>query len=159
MSDILADVSINHITLIEQAATTGGFLSMSGPIPAAEAGIIWKNSVMPGGTYGVFSSGGPGNCANAPALSPQEKFDACWAKPYVFTNNLILGGDTIPYASWPAGNITSVTSAASTFVNFNGGALGDYHLATNSPGKNAADDGTDMGADIDAVLQEIAGIH
>jgi hypothetical protein len=158
-SDILADVSINHITLVEQAATTGGFLAMVGPIPAAEAGISWTNSVLPGGKYGVYSTGGVGNCANAPAVSPKEKFDACWAAPYIFAYNLILGGDTIPYSVWPAGNITSVASEAKTFVNFNGGALGDYHLAGNSPGKGAADDGTDMGANVDAVSEEVAGIH
>jgi len=157
-SDIVANVDINHITLVEQAATVAGFLSMMGPTPAAEAGIVWKNSVLPAGKYAVFSSGGSGNCANV-AVSPKDKFDACWSSPYIFSHNLILGGDAIHYDVWPAGNITYATSQAATYVNFNGGSLGDYHLASNSPGKGAADDGTDIGANVDAVMREIAGIR
>lgn len=158
-NDILANVEINHITLVEQAATTGGFLVMGGPAPTAETGIVVKNSVMFGGKYGVWSSGGTGNCANSPAVSPKEKFDACWVSPYEFTHNLILNGNAIPYDVWPAGSITDVTSQASTYENFNGGAFGDYHLAANSPGKTAADDGTDMGANVSIVTQEIPGIR
>jgi hypothetical protein len=130
-----------------------------GPAPAAETGIVWKNSIVLAGKYGVFSSGGAGNCASALTVSPKEKFDACWVAPYVFTNNLILGGNTIPKDVWPAGNITYATSQAGTYVNFNGGSMGDYHLAPNSPGKGAADDGTDVGANVDAVTREIAGIR
>jgi hypothetical protein len=159
VSDIVADVDINHITLVEQAATFDGFLSMMGPSPAAEAGIVWKNSILPAGKYAVFSSGGSGNCANAPEVSPKEKFDACWSSPYVFTHNLIIGGNAIHYDVWPADNITDVTNQAGSYVNFNGGALGDYHLVPGSPGKNAADDGTDIGANVDAVMREIVGIH
>ena len=158
-SDILTNVSINHITLVEQAVTTGGFLSIVGGAPAAQAGIVWKNSAVFGGKYGVFSTGGTGNCANAPARTPTEKFNACWNEPYDFSHNLILNGDTIPYGVWPAGNITNITSQVETYVNFNGGAFGDYHLASNSPGKNAADDGTDIGADVSTLMQEIAGIR
>jgi hypothetical protein len=157
--DYLANVSINHITLVEQGTNLGGFLTVTGPIPAAQAGINWKNSVLPAGRYGVFSTGGSGNCANAPEATPLEKLNACWAAPYVFTNNLILGGDAIAHPSWPAGNLAFVTSQASTYQSFNRGFLGDYHLSPSSPGKNAADDGTDLGANIDAVMQEIAGIQ
>ena len=159
INDILSNVAINHVTLVEQAATTGGFLNMSGPTPAAEFGIVFKNSVLYGGKYGVFSSGGTGNCANGPAVSPIDKFNACWTAPYVFTNNLILGGNSIPYDVWPSGNITDVTSQSATYVNLNGGVFGDYHLTSNSPGKNGADDGSDIGANVDMILQEIAGIH
>jgi hypothetical protein len=158
-SDILANVSLDHITLVEQGTSLGGFLAMSGPSPAAESGITWKNSVMPAGSYGVFSSGGTGNCANSPAITPTDKFDACWQQPYVFTKNLIVGGDSIGYPTWPAGNLTDTTTQSVVYVNFNGGALGDYHLAGSSPGKNAADDGTDMGANVDVILAEIAGIR
>ena len=154
-SDILANVFINHVTLVEQGTDLGGFLTLSGPMPAAQSGITFKNSVVPAGNYGVFSTGGAGNCANAPANSPLDKLNACWAQPYVLQRNLILGGDAIAYPSWPAGNLTFATSQDSTYENFKGGALGDYHLAPGSPGKKAADDGSDIGANIDGVMQEI----
>lgn len=158
-SDVLMNVTINHITLVEEAASVDGFLTMSGSVPTAQSGIVWKNSVVPGGKFGVSSTGDQGSCAAPPAVTPIEKFNACWLAPYVFTHNLILNGNTVEYPDWPAGNITFATSQAATYLNFNGGVFGDYHIAPGSPAKNAADDGTDIGANISTVLQEIAGIR
>ena len=54
--------------------------------------------------------------------------------------------------SLPAGSITDLTSQASTYVKFNGGALGDYRLVSNSPGKAAADDGAGVGVNVNAAI-------
>jgi hypothetical protein len=43
------------------------------------------------------------------------------------------------------------------FVNFANGHGGDYHLRNTSPYKNAATDGKDLGADIDAINAAISG--
>jgi hypothetical protein len=45
------------------------------------------------------------------------------------------------------------------FVNFNGGNGGDYHLLPSSSYKNAATDGKDLGADIDAIQAAIANAY
>jgi hypothetical protein len=45
------------------------------------------------------------------------------------------------------------------FVNYNNGNGGDYHLQASSPYKGKASDGTDPGADIDAVNAAIQGVE
>jgi hypothetical protein len=45
------------------------------------------------------------------------------------------------------------------FVNYNNGSGGDYHLLPSSPAKNAASDGKDLGADVDAVVAAINGVQ
>ena len=49
-------------------------------------------------------------------------------------------------------------TASIQFVDFNGGSGGDYHLLPSSPYKSAGSDGMDLGANIDAINQAIAGI-
>jgi len=44
-------------------------------------------------------------------------------------------------------------------VNFNNGDGGDYHLLPASPATGAANDGTDLGADVDAVLAAVSGVR
>jgi len=59
---------------------------------------------------------------------------------------------------WPAGNYFPPDSSAVQFADYNNGNGGDYHLLPSSPYKNAAADGADVGADIDAVNRAIAGV-
>lgn len=40
-----------------------------------------------------------------------------------------------PGITWAGKDITDVTNQPGTYVNFNGGTMGDYHLSPNSPGK------------------------
>lgn len=58
-----------------------------------------------------------------------------------------------------AGQVLVSNYAAIQFVNLNGAIGGDYHLQATSPGHNAAHDGTDMGANVDAVNNAIAGVE
>jgi hypothetical protein len=44
-------------------------------------------------------------------------------------------------------------------VNYKNGNGGDYHLQSSSPFKNAGTDGKDLGADMDALEAEIAGVE
>ncbi len=44
------------------------------------------------------------------------------------------------------------------FVNYQNGNGGDYHLLPSSPAKGAASDGSDLGANVDAVLTAISGV-
>jgi hypothetical protein len=43
-------------------------------------------------------------------------------------------------------------------VDYNQGNLGDYHLLSSSPYKNAGTDGRDLGADIDGLMNATAGV-
>jgi hypothetical protein len=45
------------------------------------------------------------------------------------------------------------------FTNLNGGIGGNYQLLVTSPYHNAASDGKDMGADVNAVNQATAGVQ
>lgn len=68
-------------------------------------------------------------------------------KSCIFDNNLFFFNFTIFYGCLGSNNITSQTSA-STLVNQSGDTFSytnDYHLKTNSPGKGAGKDGTDIG--------------
>jgi len=70
----------------------------------------------------------------------------------IFAGNVIYGA---PAASYPTGNSYPATLAAVGFVNVAGG---DYHLAASSPYKGKATDGTDPGADIDAIMTWTNGV-
>src|SRR5437879_8148733 len=77
---------------------------------------------------------------------------------YTFTNNVIpCGGASCSSPNWPppvpgrypTGNFFPASIDPGVgFVNYPGG---DYHLAASSPYKNQATDGTDPGANIDAL--------
>jgi hypothetical protein len=69
-----------------------------------------------------------------------------------FGGNVVIGA---PAASYPAGNFYPANQAAVGFVDAAGG---DYHLAASSPYKGKATDGTDPGADIDAILSWTNGV-
>jgi hypothetical protein len=44
-------------------------------------------------------------------------------------------------------------------VNYNDGNGGNYRLLSSSLAKGAASDGTDVGADVDAVLAAVSGVQ
>jgi hypothetical protein len=65
---------------------------------------------------------------------------------YTFSKNVLQGGSSGDY---PANNFFPANVSDIQFVNYAGG---DYHLGSGSPYKNAALDGTDIGANIDNLL-------
>ena len=69
------------------------------------------------------------------------------------TANALIGAT----GGWPRGNFYPSTESDVGFVDFNNGSGGDYHLSPASPYKNKANDGADLGADVDAVSQAIDG--
>ncbi len=86
-----------------------------------------------------------------------------------FTNNALRAGASGSYGSVGAGNSWAhaafpANNAAIGYVNGTGTMTGDYHLASTSPfsAQNPSatllsDDGTDLGADIDALNMAISG--
>src|SRR5262249_55792935 len=70
----------------------------------------------------------------------------------VFLGNVIAGGNA---AIYPPGNFFPSSLAAVGFVDLAGG---NYRLAPSSAYKNAGTDGTDIGANIDALEAATAGV-
>jgi hypothetical protein len=66
---------------------------------------------------------------------------------WIFTNNGILRSAGAG-PNYPAGQLWA-TSWGPQLVNFNGGLDGNYRVAAGSSWKNAASDGSDVGADVD----------
>ena len=155
------DIFINHNTMVldNQPGINAGFTS--GPLPPNEMyNFTWKNSIIPAGSYG-FNDGGAGasDCGSS-ATPSTSAFSAC------FTGSVIFGSNLIPWGASNGGSWASLGGqAASTLVadqnalGFTNPAGGDYHLTTSSPGHNAADDGKDIGADINLVNTYTQGVQ
>jgi len=163
-TDILHDLTINHITMVVAASSEGssslnsGFLTVGGPIGPVMSNIVFENSVFAAGYYGPWSTGGTTNCAFG-QNSPLAKFNACWSS-YVFSGNVISGGAAIhQQIVWPDGNLFPSNQSAIGYVSFNDGFGGDYRLDPSSPYKGTANDGTDPGANIDLVNQYTSNVR
>jgi hypothetical protein len=153
---VLQSVTINHVTAFPSST-----LYMVGNQTAAPKmeNFVFTNSIVNAGTYPVWStgSGGSANCAYHD--SPLTTFNACFA-PYTLASNAVIGApSSFSSSTWPAGNFFPASASVVQFVNYNGGNGGDYHLLSSSPYKGAATDGTDLGANVDAVLSAIAGVE
>jgi Putative Ig domain/Bacterial Ig-like domain (group 2) len=151
---LLQHVSINHIT----AFPPHSFLNVGGPDSARMDDFTFTNSVLTSGTYPILSTGafGSNDCAHWGNLS--SVISKCFID-YTFSHNAFLETSaSYPPSAWPAGNFFYSNSSIE-FVNYNGGNGGDYHLLPGSPGKGAATDGTDLGANVDGVLDAIAGVR
>jgi hypothetical protein len=149
----LVDVTINHVT-----AFPASMLFMIGdPINQQMSNFVFTNSIVNAGTYPVWSAGSGTNCAAQD--SPLITFNACFS-PYTVASNAIIGASAaFPPSKWPGGNFFPASVNVVQFVNYNGGNGGDYHLQPSSPYKGVATDGTDLGANVDAVLSAIAGVQ
>jgi hypothetical protein len=134
-------VTVDHNTIISTDTSVfwlyGG--TPTSPIPITNAVIT--NNVAAHNTYGIAgSSFGFGTTAISAYLPAG-----------LVKGNVLAGGTASRY---PAGNFFPAVAAwQSGFVDYAGG---DYHLSATSPYRNAATDGTDVGADITRVNAEIA---
>jgi len=108
----------------------------------------FQNNIIANGNNGFISIGIGGCQANL--HTAYTILNAC-VSPFTFDHNLILGGTA---TDWPAQNLFA--SPSKVFVQFNRGIAGNYHVR--GPYKNAGSDGKDIGADIDTLTTETAGI-
>lgn len=156
------DLIINHVTQVWDNTIGVSQWLMTGPplgSPGQMNNFTLKNSIMPSGDYGILpndssSCAPPGTTPGTPIIA------ACWGGAVVFGNNMIPGGtNTASGTVWNSlgtgGPLKLIADQnAVLYVNQ---AAGDYHLQATSPGHNAADDGTDIGANIDLVNQYTGG--
>ena len=132
-----ADVVIEHNTAFQ----TGVIIMADG---APNTGFVYRDNIAPHNDYGVFGSGSSSGNASLAQYFPQA----------VFEYNVLVA-QPIYSTLYPPGNFFPTTLAD---VDFNDLATGDCRLAPSSPYKNSASDGTDIGADIDALNAATAGV-
>lgn len=137
---LLQDVSIRHITAAEGPRS---FLVIHDPAMLRIPRFTYVDNIQSSGKYGVLGCG----------RTPVGTWLYCFSS-LVFTKNLIVGdtGQIYPPGQFFASNWRSVKWAGGN------GALDSYRLAGNSKYKNAASDGKDPGADIDSLIQAMAGV-
>src|SRR6266446_1162371 len=131
------DLAIEHNTAFQQED-----LSYSEGVP--HIGFIYRNNLTPRGAAG-FGFIGQGAAEGISTLN-------IYFPLAVFQRNVIAGGNAGIY---PADNLFPASLAAVGFVDFAGH---NYRLAASSPYKNAATDGTDIGANIDALEASTASV-
>jgi len=149
----LQNVKMDHIT----AFPSHVLLNIGAVNPNRIANYFFTNSLVTSGQYPVTSTGGTTNCA-MPA-KPLPVFNACFSGYSVAGNAIIATPAQYGPSLWPSGNYFPSSVAAVNFVNYNNGNGGDYHLLPSSPFRNAATDGKDIGADVNAVIQATASAY
>jgi Putative Ig domain len=149
---LLAEVDINHIT----AFPDNVMFNVGAPDTVTIAGFTFANSISVAGQFPMTSTGAGGteNCAYYQV--PVKIVSACFSDP-TFSANAILASP-LPASYWPAGNFF-YTTANIGFVNYHNGNGGDYHLLPSSSAIGKASDGTNLGANVDAVLQAISTVE
>jgi len=133
----LNNVTINHITVVEQSGQTfSGMFNIRG-IPAGNAqgtpqmsAINYTNDLQATGTA-VFNAtgGGSDNCIVGHLLQPVNITTYCWTSSSLTGNTFVVqytGSKT-----WQSGNLFPANWAAVGFVNYNNGLPGgDLRLCT-----------------------------
>jgi hypothetical protein len=148
----LEGVNVNHVTMLFQSPTF--FMILGGSTSASIQNVKFTNNIVTAKSGLVITgTGSPAPCGFYGA-TVSARMNSCMSS-YSFSNNALPGAT----GAWPAGNYYPVDTASIQFADYNGGNGGDYHLLPSSPYKSASSDGKDLGADIDVIDQEIAGIY
>ena len=169
-TEILHDVVLDHITeitnvLLAPPHTESAAFVLAGPPQLNPTGtprvsnLKVTNWIVASGSFGTYpTGGGEDNCSVLSSVRPANELAACWAGDSLFSGNVLVG---YPKAAsdWPAGNALAPDWASLEFVNYNSGNGGDYRLGPDSSFRGTATDGTDPGANVDAVLNMIAGVR
>jgi len=152
MSPPLHDVAIDHNTGFAPRVLFTVGAKAEGP---KISNFVFTNNLVAAGAWQISSTGGgPGNCAyGAGKSNAAEVFDRCFAGAKV-THNAVVGG-----SGWPKQNLTPKNLDEVGYSGARNSIVSDYHLRPDSRAKNAATDGTDLGADIDAVEGATSGVR
>lgn len=150
----LNSISINHVTGFPDPNSRVLSLGNSTNLPSMY-GFTMTNSILGQSLYPVWSTGGTGNCAS-PNI-PLTSLNACFTS-YTFNHNAIIASK-YGVAQWPSGNSFPLSPTNVLFASFNNANGGAYQLLSGSPYANAASDGKDLGADMNAIQAAIAGVY
>ncbi len=125
----------------------------------SNAGIVFTNSIVTSGDSAITSTGpfpDAENCARFDV--PSTTMAECFSGSIVLAQRDPGRAHACPPSKWPTGNVFYSTAAIG-FVNYHNGVGGDYHLLPSSPAKGAASDGSDPGANVDAVLSAVSAVQ
>ena len=139
-----SEVTVDHNTIVQ----TGNVISAYGQGrqngSRAIPGFRFTNNIAAHNAYGII---GTGTGIGMPAIN-------AYFPDAVIVGNVLAGGQPSRY---PAGNFfPSVAQWMADFVN---AAQGNYRLSPRSPYRRAARDGTDLGANIDAINRALSGLE
>ena len=152
---VLNNVSIRHVTAFPDLRNWIMIVDNDRLYPPM-FGFTFTDNIVPIPRYPIWTTGAD-SCASS--VIPATVMATCF-KTYTFTNNVLPAPTKAdPPSKWPVGNFFPATVNDVGFVNYNNGNGGDYHLQASSPYKGKASDGTDPGADIDAVNAAIQGVE
>ena len=126
--DGTADVTVEHNTILHTAQV---IIAEGRP----HTGFVYRNNLSKHNSYGVAGTG-----TSVGTITLNTYFPGC-----VFAGNVMTGGAA---QSYPGGNFFPASINDVGFVDLVGG---NYRLSATSPYKGAATDGTDIGANIDAI--------
>ena len=148
------DTGILELTVEHNTGFSNAFSAYTGDKPVAvHRSFAFRNNIAPKAAHGFA-----GGTKSWPAPSPlvtgdgRQTLDTFYLAP-VFTGNVLVGSRPADYSGYP-GNLFPATDAEVGFVDL---ARGNYRLGPASPYKNAATDGKDPGAAIDALEAATAG--
>jgi hypothetical protein len=144
-------VTINHITAFPE----NYLLTLANSTNNPEMyGFVFTNNIVGSGKYPIFSAGGTNNCATSG--SPVSNLSHCFST-YTFKSNVIVGASpAFPPPIWPNGNHFAEDAQAVGFLSY---STGDYSLLPSSPYSDAGTDGTNPGADVEAIESAISGVY
>jgi putative Ig domain-containing protein len=149
---LLQEVDINHVT----AFPTYVVFNVGAPEPVQIPGFTFANSIITTGTSPMNSTGLDGVSDCAKDNGPLKILNSCFTG-YTFSENAFLASP-LGSSQYPAGNFFYSISQIG-FVNYNNGNGGNYNLLPSSPAIGAASDGTNLGANVGAVISAINGIE
>ena len=145
----IQDLVIEHNTIFNTYTPvffTGGVTN------GVMTGFVFQNNILHGGGYGILGDGIGNGLLALNGYTPGWTFDGnALVGPWPNETGLM---PTYPAGSWPTGNLFPNGFSDVGFLDL---PNGDYHLTAASPYKNAGSDGTDPGADIDALEAAYGG--
>ncbi len=148
------DTGILELTVEHNTGFSNAWSAYTGDKPiAVHRSFTFRNNIAPKRTHGFA-----GGTKSWPAPSPpvtgdgSQTLNTFYIAP-VFAGNLLTESTPADYSGYP-GNFFPATDAEVGFVDL---SHGNYRLGPSSPYKNAATDGKDPGAAIDALEVATAG--
>ena len=148
------DTGTLELTVEHNTGFSNAFTAYTGDKPVAvHRAFKFRNNIAPKGTHGFA-----GGTKSWPSPSPlvtgdgSQTLDAFYVAP-VFAGNVLIGSTPASYSGHP-GNFFPATEAEVGFVDL---ARGNYRLGPRSLYQNAATDGKEPGAAIDALEAATAG--
>ena len=149
--EAMRDISINHITEILSNEKT--FLVVGTTPDNPIRNFTYTHNIATAVPDMAVQGTGPKAPCAFDGHSNVDRITRC-VSPYTFTANALIGASN----AWPKGNFFPRDLKDVKFINHREGSGGNYHLSGESPCKRISNDGKDLGADVDAVERETAGV-